>query len=167
MEIRWSRPDEPLLKTYVEPRPCFRNAVEFNSVADLDNVANDLDQMRVQSLLICERILGPHHKDTLFRIMYRGAAYADALRYQRCIDLWRRALEIRVEKDTVRLKSAFYYHNTCFYSSHKRFDIMRHNDFYRTSLSFFFYNSCFYTSHKQFETNTSAVIFTAHAPDSF
>lgn len=62
---------------------------------------SDLDAMRTQSLLICERILGEQHKDTLFRLMYRGAAYADALRYQRCIDLWRRALEIRIMKDSV------------------------------------------------------------------
>lgn len=57
--------------------------------------------MRMQSLLICERILGEQHKDTLFRLMYRGAAYADALRYQRCIDLWRRALEVRIGKDSI------------------------------------------------------------------
>lgn len=40
--------------------------------------------------------------------MYRGASYADAMRYHRCIDLWRRALEIRVEKDTIL------YSDTCF-----------------------------------------------------
>lgn len=33
--------------------------------------------------------------------MFRGASYADMMRYQRCIDLWRRALEIRVEKDSI------------------------------------------------------------------
>ena len=94
--------NEPIPKYPVmPPRPAFRNAVEFKTMEDLNNVALDLDAMRIQSLLICERILGPHHKDTLFRLMYRGAAYADALRYQRCIELWRRALEIRVEKDTV------------------------------------------------------------------
>lgn len=37
----------------------------------------------------------------LFCLFCRGAAYADDLRYQKCIDLWRRALEIRVEKDSV------------------------------------------------------------------
>ncbi|XP_067007719.2 protein fem-1 homolog A [Anabrus simplex] len=92
----------------VQPRAAFRNATEFQSFSDLNNVSLDLDAMRIQSLLICERVLGPHHKDTLFRLMYRGAAYADALRYQRCIDLWRRALEIRVEKDTIL------YNDTCF-----------------------------------------------------
>jgi len=40
---------------------------------------------------------------TLFfsRLMYRGAAYADSLQYQRCIDLWRYALELRVRKDSI------------------------------------------------------------------
>lgn len=40
--------------------------------------------------------------------MFRGATYADTMRYQRCVDLWRRALEIRVEKDTIL------YSDTCF-----------------------------------------------------
>lgn len=40
--------------------------------------------------------------------MFRGASYVDVMRYQRCIDLWRRALEIRVEKDTIL------YTDTCF-----------------------------------------------------
>lgn len=40
--------------------------------------------------------------------MFRGATYADAMRYQRCIDLWRRVLEVRVEKDSIL------YSDTCF-----------------------------------------------------
>jgi hypothetical protein len=68
----------------------------------------DLDALRVQSLLICERILGTHHKDMIYRLMYRGAAYADSLQYQHCINLWKYALELRVEKDTIL------YCDTCF-----------------------------------------------------
>ncbi|XP_048505625.1 protein fem-1 homolog C isoform X2 [Athalia rosae] len=93
---------EPLPKRPLVPkRKSFRNATEFKTIEELNSIALDLDAIRVQSLLICERILGPYHKDTLFKLMYRGASYADALRYQRCIDLWRRALEIRVEKDSI------------------------------------------------------------------
>merc|ERR1712200_196562 len=33
--------------------------------------------MRMQSLIICERILGVQHKDMIYKLMYRGAAYAD------------------------------------------------------------------------------------------
>lgn len=88
-------------KPEIPPRAAFSYAREFTTEEELQNIALDLDAMRIQSLLICERVLGPAHKDTLFRLMYRGAAYADDFMYQRCIDLWRRALEIRVEKDSV------------------------------------------------------------------
>lgn len=40
--------------------------------------------------------------------MFRGASYLDVMRYQRCIDLWIRVLEIRVEKDSIL------YPDTCF-----------------------------------------------------
>lgn len=91
----------------LEPKSAFGNATEFTTSEELRTIALDLDAMRIQSLLVCERVLGPYHKDTLFRLMYRGAAYADDLRYQKCIDLWRRALEIRVEKDSVSDSSGF------------------------------------------------------------
>lgn len=88
------------------PRAAFGFATEFRTEEDLLNIGLDLDAMRIQSLLICERVLGATHKDTLFRLMYRGAAYADELMYQRCIDLWRRALEMRIEKDSVSVQFA-------------------------------------------------------------
>ena len=37
----------------------------------------------------------------IYRLMYRGAAYADSLQYQHCIDLWKYALELRVAKDSI------------------------------------------------------------------
>ncbi|XP_054726310.1 protein fem-1 homolog A [Anastrepha obliqua] len=77
-------------------RPAYGNAVEFSTLDELDNIATDMDAMRIQSLMICERILGITHKDTLFRLTFRGASYADSLQLQRCIDLWRLLLEVRV-----------------------------------------------------------------------
>lgn len=97
-------PKLPIMK----PHEAFKYQREFSSAAELENIATDLDAIRIQSLLIAERILGPYHKDTVFRLMFRGASYADMMRYQYCIDLWRRALEIRVEKDSVL------YSDTCF-----------------------------------------------------
>lgn len=77
---------KPLPKMPLLPkRDSFRNATEFATMEELNSVMLDLDAIRIQSLLICERILGPHHKDTLFRLMYRGASYADALRFVMCI----------------------------------------------------------------------------------
>lgn len=99
----------PLPKRPVLPkRETYKNAVEFSTMEELNAISLDLDAIRIQSLLICERILGPHHKDTLFRLMFRGASYADSLRYQQCIDFWHRVLEIRIEKDSIL------YADTCF-----------------------------------------------------
>lgn len=79
----------------------YRSTQEFMNREDLDAISHNVDDLRLQSLLICERVLRPSHKDMIYRLMYRGAAYADSLQYQHCIDLWRRALELRVEKDTI------------------------------------------------------------------
>ncbi|XP_032596317.1 protein fem-1 homolog C isoform X2 [Drosophila grimshawi] len=87
---------------YVEKQPkfplckAFEYAEEFTTLEELDNIATDMDAMRTQSLLICERVLGHTHKDMLFRLTFRGASYADSLQLQRCIDLWSLLLEIRV-----------------------------------------------------------------------
>ncbi|KAH8264475.1 hypothetical protein KR038_008932 [Drosophila bunnanda] len=83
-------------KPQVPLRSAYENAVEFSTLEELDNIATDMDAMRTQSLLICERVLGLTHKDMLFRLTFRGASYADSLQLQRCIDLWRFLLEVRV-----------------------------------------------------------------------
>ena len=40
--------------------------------------------------------------------MFRGAAYADALRYDICIALWRRAMELRIQRDTLLNNEAIF-----------------------------------------------------------
>jgi len=81
---------------------------EYQTREDLDSMATDYDQLRINSLLIAERILGPAHKDVIFRIMYRGAAYADSSQYLICIRLWMYALQLRIKKDSLL------YGDTCF-----------------------------------------------------
>ncbi|XP_049705246.1 protein fem-1 homolog A [Helicoverpa armigera] len=93
------------------PAPALGGAREWRSAAELEAAATDMDALRVQSLLVVVRVLGPDHKDTVFRLMYRGASYADAFRYQRCIDLWSWALQLRIEKDS--LLSADTCHTAC------------------------------------------------------
>ena len=88
-------------KPVLPPKPQYRNAREFSNRQELEVIALDIDAVRMQSLLICERILGTMHKDMIYRLMYRGAAYADSLQYQHCIDLWKYALELRVAKDSI------------------------------------------------------------------
>jgi hypothetical protein len=65
--------DPVLLKPkQVSLKPAYLNAIEFQTLDELENLSMDLDSMRIQSLIICERILGPLHKDMIFRLMFRG-----------------------------------------------------------------------------------------------
>ena len=92
-----------IAKPVLAPKPQYRNAREFSNRQELEIISLDIDVVRMQSLLICERILGTMHKDMIYRLMYRGAAYADSLQYQHCIDLWKYSLELRVAKDSILL----------------------------------------------------------------
>lgn len=49
------------------PQEGYRFQKEFETNEELENISADLDLIRIQSLMIAERILGPHHKDTIFR----------------------------------------------------------------------------------------------------
>ena len=83
----------------VEAKEAYQHAREITSLEELEDLsANRLDDIYMQSLLIRERILGPDHKDTIFGLMYRGAVYADTHRYQRCVELWKYAFQLRHDK---------------------------------------------------------------------
>ncbi|XP_015276083.1 PREDICTED: protein fem-1 homolog A [Gekko japonicus] len=68
---------------------------EVSTMEELDSLVTDPDEMRMQALLIRERILGPSHPDTSYYIRYRGAVYADSGNFERCINLWKYALEMQ------------------------------------------------------------------------
>ncbi|XP_001504618.2 protein fem-1 homolog C [Equus caballus] len=70
-------------------------AKEVNSAEELECLIADPDEMRMQALLIRERILGPSHPDTSYYIRYRGAVYADSGNFKRCINLWKYALDMQ------------------------------------------------------------------------
>ncbi|CAG9769209.1 unnamed protein product [Ceutorhynchus assimilis] len=69
--------------------------VEIADPLALDDLMADPDEMRMQALVIRERILGPAHPDTSYYIRYRGAVYADAGKFNRCIELWNYALDMQ------------------------------------------------------------------------
>ena len=73
----------------------YGNAREVTSIGQLDDIISDPDAMRMQALLVRERILGPAHPDTSYYIRYRGAVYADTGNFERCITLWMYALEMQ------------------------------------------------------------------------
>ncbi|XP_051175701.1 protein fem-1 homolog CG6966 isoform X2 [Leptopilina boulardi] len=70
-------------------------AREITDPEALEDLFADPDEMRMQALLIRERILGPAHPDTSYYIRFRGAIYADSGKFNRCIELWNYALDIQ------------------------------------------------------------------------
>ncbi|XP_071953001.1 protein fem-1 homolog C-like [Antedon mediterranea] len=85
--VKKSRPDDLI--------PAYEYAIEAESADELENIVSDVDLMRMQALLIRERILGPAHPDTTYYIRYRGAVYADSGNFDRCIQLWMYALDMQ------------------------------------------------------------------------
>ena len=77
------------------PIAAYENTVEVQTLAGLEDIISDPDEMRMQALLVRERILGPAHPDTSYYIRYRGAVYADMGHFERCITLWMYALDMQ------------------------------------------------------------------------
>lgn len=74
---------EPMPKPKVKPVPAYDYVVEISDPSALNDLMADPDEMRMQALVIRERILGPAHPDTSYYIRYRGAVYADAGKFDR------------------------------------------------------------------------------------
>ncbi|XP_016999065.2 protein fem-1 homolog CG6966 [Drosophila takahashii] len=87
--------EPPLEKKVQEPVPAYEMVCEVTSVEELEEMVLDPDEMRMQALVIRQRILGPTHPDTSYYIRFRGAHYADAGRFDRCIELWSYALTMQ------------------------------------------------------------------------
>ncbi|XP_077556474.1 protein fem-1 homolog CG6966 [Haemaphysalis longicornis] len=87
--------DPPLPKPSRPTTAAYGHAVEASSPADLDDLLCEPDQMRMQALLVRERVLGPAHPDTAYYIRYRGAVYADLGDFGRCVALWLYALDMQ------------------------------------------------------------------------
>lgn len=76
---------ETYKKKLAKPNAAYNHAVEFNSIEDLDQIMANVDEIRMQSLLIRERTLGQTHSDTTYYIRFRGAVYADSGDFEMCI----------------------------------------------------------------------------------
>ncbi|XP_069190114.1 protein fem-1 homolog A isoform X3 [Procambarus clarkii] len=77
------------------PIAAYENSIEVMTLHQLEEIISDPDEMRMQALLVRERILGPAHPDTSYYIRYRGAVYADTGNFDRCITLWMYALDMQ------------------------------------------------------------------------
>lgn len=62
----------PIRKAKVEPKAVYRYLTEFETEEELNRLLVDVDSVKIQSLLIYERILGVYHHHTVFRLLFRG-----------------------------------------------------------------------------------------------
>ncbi|XP_017776720.1 PREDICTED: protein fem-1 homolog CG6966 isoform X2 [Nicrophorus vespilloides] len=95
MEERYHGIGPPIVKQKAKKVAAYDYAVEITDPEGLDDLMADPDEMRMQALVMRERILGPAHPDTSYYIRYRGAVYADAGKFNRCIELWNYALDMQ------------------------------------------------------------------------
>jgi len=89
-----------LIRKQARPHPVL-GILEFQTEQELDQLLFDMAGMRLQALVVTERVLGCLHKDTIFRYMYAGAAHADLSEYGECITLWNYALSLKIMKETL------------------------------------------------------------------
>ncbi|XP_026464179.1 protein fem-1 homolog CG6966 isoform X1 [Ctenocephalides felis] len=95
MNERYHSSLPPIPHVVSTPVPAYDYAREARDAQTLEELMADPDEMRMQALVIRERILGPAHPDTSYYIRYRGAVYADSGRFDRCIELWNYALNMQ------------------------------------------------------------------------
>ncbi|XP_015372855.1 PREDICTED: protein fem-1 homolog A isoform X1 [Diuraphis noxia] len=98
MDLRFSEDDDELdipKPDNALPIEAYEWAQEVKNHEELNELLSEPDEMRMQALLVRERILGPTHPDTSYYVRYRGAVYADAGKFTRCISLWNHALDIQ------------------------------------------------------------------------
>ena len=94
MEERYEDPSCPLLKKKMEPVEAYQNRTESQTLEELSLLEGDDHAIQIEGLMIRERILGTDNTILRYPIRYRGAAAADCKKYELCIGLWTRAMEI-------------------------------------------------------------------------
>ena len=94
MEERYENPSCPLLKKKMEPVEAYQNRTESQTLEELSLLEGDDHAIQMEGLMIRERILGTDNTILRIPIRYRGAVLADFKKYELCVGLWTRALEI-------------------------------------------------------------------------
>lgn len=110
---RYNDPNNVIRKVICDPIPAYENWQESETLERLESIQNSPNALQMESLVIRERILGKYNVDLPHPIIYRGAVFADNARFDRCIDLWLRALMLRqlnklsVSQDLLRFAQVF------------------------------------------------------------
>ena len=94
MEERYEDPSCPLLKKKMEPVEAYQNRTESQTLEELSLLEGDDHAIQIEGLMIRERILGTDNTILWDPIRYRGAVLADCKKYELCVGLWTRSMEI-------------------------------------------------------------------------
>ena len=94
MEERYEDPSCPLLKKKMEPVEAYQNRTESQTLEELSLLEGDDHAIQMEGLMIRERILGTESTILWLPIRYRGAVLAELKKYELCVGLWIRAMEI-------------------------------------------------------------------------
>lgn len=94
IELREGSDNKWIMKKTMTPNVAYDLAIEAATLVELEELRRNRNSVFMQALLLREKILGPSHKDTIFGLMYRGAVYADAYDYFRCMRLWKYAFRL-------------------------------------------------------------------------
>ncbi|XP_076177028.1 protein fem-1 homolog B isoform X2 [Ptiloglossa arizonensis] len=113
MELRFRDPENIIHKKLGESVKAYDNWKECESLEKLKSIKYNQNAIHMESLAIRERILGQHNPEVPYHIVFRGAVFADYARFDRCIDLWLHALNLKqlndvsVVKDLLRFAQVF------------------------------------------------------------
>ena len=104
MEERYEDPSCPLLKKKMEPVEAYQNRTESQTLEELSLLEGDDHAIQMEGLMIRERILGTDNTILWDPIVYRGAFLADCKKYELCVGLWTRSMEIAMNCNVPKTK---------------------------------------------------------------
>ena len=104
MEERYEDPSCPLLKKKMEPVEAYQNRTESQTLEELSLLEGDDHAIQMEGLMIRERILGTDNTILWGPIVYRGAVLADCKKYELCVGLWIRSMEIAMNCNVPKTK---------------------------------------------------------------
>ncbi|CAF1396671.1 unnamed protein product [Didymodactylos carnosus] len=114
MQLRYADPLAPVVKPILPVIAAYNDRAECQTIDQLENIRYDTEALRIETLLIRERILGVHSNALHYSIRHRGETYRDAKKFDQCLKLWLRACELKqitvkksLEKDMKCFESLF------------------------------------------------------------
>ncbi|XP_022810301.1 protein fem-1 homolog B-like [Stylophora pistillata] len=99
MKMRYEDHAHPLLKMETKPVKAYQNRRESQTLEELDLLKGDDHAVRMEGLLIRERILGTENTMLLDNIRYSGSVFAESQQFEVCIGLWIRGMELAINGD--------------------------------------------------------------------